>query len=86
MYDVSVNVTTETNNKDDFWKYLTPDIDETKYKQWGVAYLSDIEWVRGKIRKDPRDRNPYHCLLSGPVKRIVGKFTHKTMPSKKTKR
>ena len=79
MYGLSVNVTTKTNNKEDFWKFLTKDI--KNYSHWGVAYLSDIEWARGKIRKAPKHNNQDHCLLSGPAKTIVSKFTRMVMPA-----
>lgn len=70
--NLSVNCTTDTNNKANYQNYLQG---IAGYGQYCVATMKSIGIVGGKIKKDPVDGNPNHCLLAGKATELAKKLT-----------
>lgn len=73
--NLSVNCTTDTNDKADYVNYLTG---IGGYAHYCVAKWPSLEVANVKIVKNPirgANPNPTHCLISGKTKSIVNKLT-----------
>lgn len=69
---LSVNCTTDTNNKANHIHYHNG---IGMFANYCVATIKSIEMLNVKISRDPQAGNPYHCLVSGNAKNIAKKLT-----------